>query len=112
MGVHLLLDYIYFSVTVSLKSSQMSSLAKSYRSKSYKVVPVKSSHSIISRQASGVKGSASWYTGNVTIGANSPIRLYLTIYLVLLMPANTQSNTFPARIGDKAGNSSRPEVPR
>jgi hypothetical protein len=40
-------------------SKGLSSLIKSYRAKSHKVVPVKSLHSIISRQACGVKGSAS-----------------------------------------------------
>jgi hypothetical protein len=38
---------------------ELSSLVKSYRVKSHKVVPVKSPHNIISRQDSGVKGSAS-----------------------------------------------------
>jgi len=38
----------------------VSSLIKSYRAKSHKVVPVKSLHIIISRQVDREKGNASW----------------------------------------------------
>ena len=44
---------------LDLSVNQLSSLIKSYRTKSHKVVPVKLLHSVISRQAFGVKGSAS-----------------------------------------------------
>jgi serine/threonine protein kinase len=52
----------------------VSSLIKSYRAKSHKVVPVRLSHSIISRQAAREKGSASWYAGNAIKGPSSPIK--------------------------------------
>jgi hypothetical protein len=41
---------------------------------SHKVVPVSSLASIISRQAEGEKGKASWYTGQAIKGLSSPIK--------------------------------------
>ena len=51
----------------------LSSLIKSYRAKSHKVVPVKSLHIRISRQVDREKGNASWYTGSTSKGLSSPI---------------------------------------
>lgn len=50
------------------------SLIKSYRAMSHKVVPVRLLASIISRQADGEKGKASWYVGQAINGLSSPIR--------------------------------------
>ena len=50
------------------------SLVKSYRSMSHEVVPVKSLANIISRQADGEKGKASWYAEHTIKGLSSPIR--------------------------------------
>jgi hypothetical protein len=51
----------------------VSSLIKSYRAKSHKVVPVKLLHIVISRQANREKGNASWYAGSTSKGLSSPI---------------------------------------
>jgi hypothetical protein len=45
---------------LGLSHLEVSSLIKSYRAKSHKVVPVKWLHIIISRQVDREKGNASW----------------------------------------------------
>ncbi len=50
------------------------SLIKSYRAMSHKVVPVRLFASIISRQADGEIGKASWYAVQAIRGLSSPIK--------------------------------------
>ncbi|MBU0493854.1 MAG: peptide ABC transporter substrate-binding protein [Chloroflexi bacterium] len=53
-------EYLDVASILDLVNKDLSSLIKSYRAKSHKVVPIKSRASIISRQASGENGNASW----------------------------------------------------
>ena len=54
------MDAITLLESLKYSREQVSSLIKSYRAKSHKVVPVKSLHIIISRQVDREKGKASW----------------------------------------------------
>lgn len=54
--------------------NRLLSLIKSYRAMSHKVVPVRVLASIISRQAGGEMGKASWYAGQAMSGLISLIR--------------------------------------
>ena len=81
-GAHIKLDTTWLGwdrLTISTTEGQLvvflvSSLIKSYRAKSHKVVSVRLLHSVISRQASLEKGKASWYAGNAIKGLSSPIK--------------------------------------